>query len=305
MKILMTGATGFVGSHLQSALSKQGHEVNTLSRHDISLGVDHIASRMTGSGAIINLAGEPINRRWTSSYKNAIVSSRVDTTLLLVEAMKKMDQKPATFISTSAIGAYDDKHRYNEYDEPTAKDFLGKLSGDWEAAAQEADRLGVRTIILRFGLVLGYNGGLMKQLLLPFRLGLGGPIGDGKQHFSWIHIFDLMKIYDHILYDKELSGVFHACAPHPVTNEVFTQTLAHALHRPALLRVPGLFLKMAFGEGAQVMTSGQCVVSERFNKTGFSFRYPGLDSAIQAIVKQAKGNSQLDQLFGSFNRSSG
>jgi uncharacterized protein (TIGR01777 family) len=304
MKIFMTGASGFVGTHLRDEFTRQGHVVITAGRADLAHGSDHLANRMSGCDVVINLAGAPINRRWTSAYKQEIIRSRVETTRLLVEAMSQLDNKPATFISTSAIGAFDSAHRYTESDPANADDFLGRLSKQWEAAANQAQELGIRTIVLRFGLVLGHDGGLMKQLLTPFRMGLGGPIANGQQHFSWIHIHDLANIYNHLLSKQELSGVFHACAPHPVTNETFTRTLARALHRPAPFRVPELFLKLAFGEGAQVMTSGQCVVSERLSDSGFRFRYPALDSAIPSIVKKTRGLSPLNQLFRSPLKSS-
>jgi len=284
MKVAMTGGTGFVGSHLDLALRSQGHEVVKLGRSDIRSDADALARCLSGADAVINLAGAPINRRWTPAYKQVIVSSRVDTTRRLVEAMDRMDTPPQVFISTSAIGAFDDRGLYKESDPPNATDFLGRLSIKWEAAAQEANTLGTRTLIFRLGLVLGKAGGLMKQLLPPFRLGLGGPVGDGSQHFSWIHIDDLISAYLHALEKREMSGIYHLCAPQPVTNQVFTRALGLALHRPTLFRVPELLLKMLYGEGAEAMTSGQQVVSKRLPEYGFRFRHADLSSAIQEIV---------------------
>jgi uncharacterized protein (TIGR01777 family) len=158
---------------------------------------------------------------------------------------------------------------------------------NWETAAQEANTLGTRTLIFRLGLVLGRKGGLMKQLLPPFRMGLGGPVGDGSQYFSWIHVDDLISAYLHSLEDREMSGVYHLCAPQPVTNQAFTRALGLALHRPTLFRVPELLLKILYGEGAEVMTCGQSVVSERLPECGFRFRHPDLSSALQEIVSPA------------------
>ena len=280
MKIALTGASGFIGRHLENHLSVQGHEVIPLGRNEIKQGAEHVAAVISGCAALINLAGAPISRRWTDAYKQEMVSSRVDTTNLMVDAMNLIDQPPATFISTSAIGAFDTRGRYSESDAPNATDFLGKLSRDWEAAALRAESMGIRTLIFRFALVLGKDGGLMKQLLIPFRLGLGGPVGDGRQHFSWVHINDLTKAYTHALDHPEMSGVFHICAPNPTINLEFTRILGSCLRRPTVFPVPKFVLKIIYGEGAEVMTSGQCVISERLPEHGFEFDHPDLESAI-------------------------
>lgn len=280
MKIALTGASGFIGRHLENHLSEQGHEVIPVGRNEIKQGAEHVAAVISGCAALINLAGAPISRRWTDAYKQEMVSSRVDTTNLMVDAMNLIDQPPATFISTSAIGAFDTRGRYSESDAPNATDFLGELSRDWEAAALRAESMSIRTLIFRFALVLGKDGGLMKQLLIPFRLGLGGPVGDGRQHFSWVHINDLTKAYTHALDHPEMSGVFHICAPNPTTNLEFTRILGSCLRRPTVFPVPKFVLKLIYGEGAEVMTSGQCVISERLPEHGFEFDHPDLESAI-------------------------
>ena len=287
MKIAMTGATGFVGQHLDRALKERGHEVIPIGRQDFPKGATHLASLREGCDAVIHLAGAPLSRRWTAAYKRELISSRVDTTELIVEAMKLLEEPPRTLISTSGIGAFDTRGRYTESNEPNATDFLGRLSRDWEAAAREAEALGVRVIIFRFAVVLGPDGGMMKQVLTPFRLGLGGPIGNGRQTFSWVHIDDVVAAELHALEHEGMSGVYHLSAPNPVTNREFTHTLGRVLHRPALLPVPAPMLKLAFGEGADVMTSGQNVTSERLPESGFEFRYPELRQALEAIVSDA------------------
>ena len=284
MKIVMTGGTGFVGKHLIRALSQLGNQVVNIGRSDLKPDANRLVDLMAGADVVINLAGAPINRRWTPAYKDEIFSSRVETTQQLVKAMTEIDTPPKIFISTSAIGAFDSKGRYSESNSANASDFLGRLSKQWESAALEAESLGVRTLIFRFALVLGHDGGLMKQLLIPFRLGLGGPVGDGSQHFSWIHIDDLINAYLFALEHRKMSGVYHLSAPNPVTNLSFTRTLGAALNRPTLFRVPELLLKLAYGEGAEVMTSGQQVVSERLPENGFRFRHASLDSAVAEIV---------------------
>lgn len=293
MKIVMTGGTGFVGKHLTRALSQLGNQVVNIGRSDLKPGADSLVKLMSGADVVINLAGAPINRRWTPAYKREIFSSRVETTQRLVKAMAEIDAPPKIFISTSAIGAFDSKGRYSESDPPNATDFLGGLSKQWESAVLGAESLGVRTLIFRFALVLGNDGGLMKQLLIPFRLGLGGPVGDGSQHFSWIHIDDLVNAYLFALEHPKMSGIYHLCAPNPVTNLGFTKTLGAALHRPTLFRVPELLLKLAYGEGAEVMTSGQQVVSERLPESGFRFRYASLESAVAEIVSHKSGKLNI------------
>ncbi len=287
MKIAISGASGFVGRHLVRALKRQGHQVVALRRVDFNPSVSHLSDRLQGCDAVINLAGEPINRRWTNQYKQTMVSSRVETTRQLVTAMASLEVRPKTFISTSAIGAFDDQGRYTEDDLPNAVDFLGRLAKDWEAAAREAENLGIHTLIFRLALVLGSDGGLLKQLLTPFRMGLGGPIGDGQQSFSWIHVDDLVDAYLFALKEPGLVGVFHLSAPKPVTNEIFSRLLGQILHRPVIMRIPYAMLRVLFGEAAEAMTRGQWVVSKRLPESGFQFRFPELEMALENLVRRA------------------
>lgn len=286
MKIAVTGATGFVGTHLVKNLKQGGHTVVQLGRPDLSqAAANKLASKLSDCEAVINLAGEPINRRWTNSYKAQMISSRVATTERLVQTMGELDSPPGLFVSTSAIGAFASHGCYTEADAPNGTDFLGRLARDWERAADEARSTGIRTLVFRFGLVLGSDGGLIAQLLPPFRSGLGGPVGDGSQYFSWIHIADLVAVYLHALEDQSMDGVYHLCAPQPVTNREFTRLLGKVLNRPARLKVPLFMLKMMYGEGGEAMASGQCVRSDRLPECGFQFQYPELETALKEIVQ--------------------
>ena len=249
MKIAITGATGFVGSHLSSALEAENHTVIKLGRNDLQSGIPSLAEQLQNCEVVINLAGENISHRWTADYMEALYNSRIMTTRTLVSAMKQVDKRPSLFISTSAIGAFDSNGTYSEYDNPNATDFMGNLARDWETEARQAVDLGIRTLIFRLGLVLGRDGGMMKQLLFPFRLGLGGTIGDGSQHFSWIHIKDLLQAYLFALSHPEMDGVYHLCAPDSATNRIFTKQLGKQLKRPTPFPVPKLFLKLMFGKG--------------------------------------------------------
>jgi uncharacterized protein (TIGR01777 family) len=301
MKIALSGSTGFVGKHLAKTLKRYGHTVVPLCRSNFNLGIPHLSELIDGCEAVINLAGAPINRRWSASYKRTMVASRVETTRMLVEAMGRTEDHPHTFISTSAIGAFDNTGHYTEEDTPNATDFLGHLSRDWESAARQAEALGIRTLIFRLALVLGDDGGLMKQLLTPFRLGLGGPIGDGRQAFSWVHIDDLVHAYLFALKVTSLHGVLHIAAPNPVTNLEITRTLGNALHRPTLFWVPRTLLKLVYGEGASVMTSGQWVISKRLPELGFQFRYAELELAVDNLVQRSKGHRGQPSLLNSDN----
>lgn len=293
MKIAISGATGFIGRHLLKRLTQNGHQVVPLRRKEFNRGIRFLAGLISGCDAVINLAGAPINRRWTAAYKRTIVSSRIETTRLLVGAMQEAERRPGLFISTSAMGAFSSEGRYSENDKPNADDFLGNLSMNWESVAREAEELGVKTIIFRLSLVLGADGGLIQQLLLPFRLGLGGPVASGTQHFSWIHIDDLISAYLMALENPAFNGTYHLATPTPVDNLTFTRSLGRALKRPTLLPVPAPLLKLIYGEAAEVMTSGQCIVSERLPQSGFEFSYLELDTAIDNIVEHSQGNCNL------------
>jgi hypothetical protein len=284
MKIAITGATGFVGRHLCHVLENEGHQLLKLGRGDMQSKPERLAEQLQGCDVVINLAGENIARRWTAQYMQALYDSRVLTTRALVQAIRLLERRPELFISTSALGAFDSNGRYSESDAPNAGDFFGHLTRDWEQAARGAEALGVRTLIFRFSLVLGRDGGMMKQLLPPFRLGLGGPVGDGSQPFSWIHIHDLVRAYSFALDHPEMVGVYHLSAPDPTSNREFARALGRQLHRPALLPVPLFALTLRFGKGAEALASGQYLISERLPEAGFHFQYDSLAKALAEIT---------------------
>ena len=195
MNIAMSGATGFIGSHLTKAFEGRGWTVIPLRRNDFEGDETLLVQKIEGADVVVNLAGATIAARWTEEYKKIICSSRIGITRRIVETMSRAGKKPGLFISTSAVGIYDTKGVYTEQDTHYAGDFLGRLAVDWERAALGAESAGVRTVIFRFGVVLGRNGGALKKMLVPFRLGLGGVIGDGTQPFSWVHIDDLVRAF--------------------------------------------------------------------------------------------------------------
>jgi len=265
--IAVAGASGFVGRHLQKAFEN----IVVLKRDD---SVEELIKKLNGVNVVVNLAGAPIIKRWSRSYKEKLYRSRVDTTHKLVNAINQSEVD--YFISTSAIGIYPSMQKCDEYTTEYANDFLAKLCIDWEKEAQKCTKA---TAILRFGVVLGKDGGALKNMLIPFKLGFGGPIGNGKMVTSWIHIDDLINIYRFLIKQKT-TGIFNAVSPNPITNYNFTKALGNALHRPTFMRVPIFMLKLIFGEGASVLIDSKDVYPKRIESLGFNFRYIRIDEVL-------------------------
>jgi uncharacterized protein (TIGR01777 family) len=304
MKIVLTGATGFVGVQLVEKLQALNHQIIVLARNaqkaaiqfpqELFPNVEIIsydplklgdwAEAIAGSNAVINLAGEPLaGVRWTDKRKQEIRESRILTTKILVEAIAKADVKPEVLISGSAIGFYGtslDKS-FDEYSDG-GQDFLANVCKDWEAAADGVTDLGVRLVKLRTGIVLGMGGAIAKMLPI-FQVGGGGKIGTGKQWFSWIHRDDLVSLILFALTNSQIVGVLNGTAPQPVTNDDFTIAFAKAIKRPAFLPVPAAALILLFGEGAIVLLDGQRVLPQKAKINKFVFNYPDIDSALEQI----------------------
>lgn len=285
MNIAMSGSTGFVGGHLTKAFRERGWTVIPLGRDDFKGDDAALSRKIEGAEVVINLAGASVVARWTEEYKKIMYGSRIETTKKIVDAMAGAGEKPRLFISTSAVGIYGAGGVYTEENARYGDDFLGKLASDWEQAALRARDAGVRTVIFRFGIVLGLDGGALKKMLIPFRIGLGGTIGDGKQAFSWVHIEDLVRAYFTVMENKGFEGTYNLTAPNPTTNKGLTSALAHALHRPALMRVPSFVLKLQLGEGAEVLLKGQRVLPKRLLESGFTFKFAEIEKAIKDLVK--------------------
>ncbi len=300
MKIFMTGGTGFVGATLTRKLVEQGHQITVLTRKNWGVipekGVSFIEGDPTREGtwqehlahhkAVINLAGASIFKRWTKESKAIIRDSRILTTKNIVSAMKNCKGKETTLISSSAIGYYG-SHGDEELDENfgPGDDFIASLCKDWEAAALEARRYGVRVVICRIGIVLGTRGGALEQMIPVFKLGLGSPLGNGEQRLSWIHEQDLVRIFLFLLSQKNLEGAVNCTAPDPVTNREFTKTLGKALKRPTFMPpVPGFILKIIKGEFGNVLLEGQRVVPKKLLNAGFDFQFPRLTDALQDLL---------------------
>jgi uncharacterized protein (TIGR01777 family) len=299
MKIFLTGGTGFVGSFLSRELAVLGHEITILTRKkDPPASPDgHIRfvtgdpkqegpwmGEVPGHDWVINLAGSSISAKWTEENKRMLHDSRVPTTRNLVAAMAKGD-RPQLFCSTSAPGYYGPRGE-EELTEasPPGQDFLAELAREWEAEALQAQDLGIRTVITRFGVVLGKDGGMLGQLVPIFRKFVGGPVGSGEQWLSWIHQQDLVRAYLFLLDHPELAGPVNFTSPAPVRNRDFARALGRALNRPAFMPAPAFMLRLVLGEFAEVILTGQKILPQKLLAAGFQFLYPTIDQALEHLL---------------------
>jgi uncharacterized protein len=296
-RVLITGATGFIGRRLTEALVAAGHDVIVLARDPrkaatlrppfrLLTSLDQIDSA-TAIDAIVNLAGEPIaDGLWTRRKRRRILASRLRITRHVMRLIARLQCRPSVLISASAIGWYGlwQDEELTEFD-GGKRCFSHRVCEAWERATKRAERLGTRVVRLRIGLVLGTEGGMLAQLLLPFEFGLGGPIGSGRQWMSWIERDDLIRLIAHAIATPRLTGPVNATAPTPVTNAVFAAELARALHRPALLRTPAWLLRLVAGDLAkELLIGGQRVIPDKADVSGFVFRHGTLASALAAVL---------------------
>jgi uncharacterized protein len=301
MRVLVTGATGFLGSAVSDALLARRDEVVGLSRdperarrrdarvawHEWSPAEERPPSAaLDGVDGVVNLVGEPLDQRWTPEAKQRIHDSRVRATKNLVDAMSAADPRPEVLVSQSAVGYYGDRGKAL-VDESTeaGSTFDSEVCVAWEAAARAAEQSGVRVAVIRTGLVLDPGHGLLKQLLLPFKLGIGGPLAGGDQYMPWIHVGDEVRLLLWALEKDGASGVYNAAAPHSVTNREFSRSLGRVLRRPAAVPIPELALRLRFGsELAAVATGGQRAAPRRAVDQGFEFRHPELEPALRDLL---------------------
>ncbi len=293
LRIALTGASGLIGSRLTGFLADAGHEVFRLVRREARAGQNEIPwdpvagsidpERLEGMDAVVHLAGRSIVApRWTRRVKEEIQRSRVDATSLLCETLAGLRERPDVLISASAIGCYGDRgDELLTEDSELGKGFLADLCRDWEAATQPAVDAGIRVTRLRLGLVLAGEGGILATMLTPFRLGLGGVVGDGSQYMSWIALSDLVRGVHYLLL-TDVSGPVNAAAPAAVTNAEFTRILGAILRRPTLLRMPAFAVKHVLGDmGRELLLSSARVVPGKLLASGFHFEYGQLDSALR------------------------
>ena len=303
MRVLITGASGFLGSAVCDALLARGDETVGLSReperarrgnptvtwHAWNPTAERPpASAIEGVDGVINLVGEPIGQRWTEPAKRRIRDSRERATKNLVDAISAADPRPGTLVSQSGVGYYGDRGEalVDESAEPGST-FDAEVCVAWEAAAREAEKVGVRVVVTRSGLVLDPEHGLLKQLLLPFKLGVGGPLAGGGQYMPWIHVDDEVRLLLWGMDTDQASGTYNATAPNPVTNREFSKALGRVLGRPAIVPVPKLALKARFGdELGEVAAGGQRAVPRRAVDAGFEFHHPELEPALRDLLRR-------------------
>jgi len=303
MRIVVAGGSGFIGKHLISALLQDAHSVVVLTRsvHTIaprpgSLSTAQWDARtpgdwihvVDGADAIVNLTGESIaGKRWTRRQKDRIVSSRVDSTRALVSAIERAHRRPSVLINASGVDIYNDVLQGDVTEAgQVGKDFLARVCAEWEANALEAERLGVRVVTPRLGVVLARDGGALTKLTTPFRFFVGGYVGSGRQWFPWVHIDDVANAFIFLLKNSDLKGAVNLAAPQHVTMKEFTKILGQVLHRPSWTTVPSFALRLALGEMAEMLLTGQRVVPRRLQQAGFAFEYETLRSALINLAER-------------------
>jgi uncharacterized protein (TIGR01777 family) len=303
-KIIITGATGLIGKKLYKALSRRGDEVTIFTRSMVKgvkkiPGADeliewdysqknHWQKHVSGKDVIIHLSGANLfGKRWTQEYKELIVESRRLSTKNLVDAMENAERKPSLFICASAVGYYGDRgnETITENSSP-GNDYLAEVCKVWEYEAAKAEEYGIRRISVRTGIVLSKEEGALKQMLLPYKFFAGGPLGNGKQWFPWIHIDDIINSYLYCIDNENISGSINAAAPHPVTMNEFAKTLGKVIKRPSLFHVPNFALKIAVGESASAITASMKVIPEKLQNSGFTFSYPEPETALRSLLNK-------------------
>jgi len=297
MKILISGASGLVGRALAGVLRAQGHQVARLVRPGSAASAGDISwdpsaatvdvAAMEGADAVVHLSGASVaGGRWTPARKALLRSSRVDTTRVLVDALASLRQKPRVFVCASAIGCYGDRgDEILTESSAIGTDFLSLVVRDWEAEAARAEICGIRTVELRFGVILTAEGGALAAMLRPFKFGMGGRLGSGKQWMSWISLEDAVGVVCSVITDEQLTGPLNVVAPNPLRNAEFTRITAAVLHRPAIFTAPAFTLRVALGEMADgLLLASVRVMPERLLATGYQFRFPEFEPALRAIL---------------------
>lgn len=299
MKVLVTGASGFVGRRVVAQLLQKKHEVVVLTRNlakaAIVLGSEckyvqwmdmntlPPAEAFHGVDAVIHLMGENIGgKKWDEAQKKKIYDSRINSTRMLVDAMKALPKKPRALISASAVGIYGNRgDEVLDENAAAGNDFLAGVCKDWEAEALKAQDAKIRVVLMRTGVVFGKDGGALKKMLLPFKLGVAGRLGTGKQYMSWIHVDDLASMYVQAATDDTMSGPFNAVSPYPVTNAEFTKALGKRLRRPTLFPAPAFAIRKALGEMSTIVLDGQKVVPSKFKEKKFQFKSATLEKTLK------------------------
>lgn len=298
MRIVIAGGSGFVGRKLTALLLEKGHEIVILTRKEkeaqgkvsfvkwLSEGAKP-EKEIGHADAVINLAGVSINDgRWTEQHQQQIYESRMTATDELLRIMMALEKKPSVLVNASAIGIYpaSEDAVYTEVSTERANDFLAKTVIDWEKKASSAENFGIRTVLMRFGVVLGQEGGALPLMVLPYRLFVGGTVGSGRQWVSWVHVTDVVRSILFAIENKVMNGPVNVTAPNPVRMRKFGQTIGSVLHRPHWFPVPALMMKLALGQKSRLVLEGQYVLPKKLKENGFDFSYPTLEQALKDLL---------------------
>lgn len=285
MKVMITGASGFLGQNIIENLQKQTIEIIGIERKLLYGDPQRLADKLSGADVVINLAGAPIIKRWTSKNKAIIYNSRVLTTKNITKAINSLpkEMQPKTFVSASAVGIYREGLAHDETSSRFANHFAARVTDDWEDALVDLPDT-IRQVIFRIGVVLGKDSQFIQRVLPIFKLGLGGRIGNGKQPFPFIHVHDLVQAFVEAVSDKRYLGIYNLVAPQQIDNKTFTQILAKKLNRPAVLPVPAIALKLAFGKASTLILKNPVVLPKRLQMQNFTYRHPTLESCLDQII---------------------
>ena len=286
MKIKITGSSGYLGQNLVETLTVRGHETSGIDREILYKNDELLNKTIQDTDVIINLAGAPILQRWTKKNKKIIYDSRVKTTHNIIESIKKLPVKnqPKKFLGASAIGIYEPGTTHTEKSTNYEKGFVGNVVKDWEDASAGIPK-NIQRVLFRIAPVLGKKSATVKNLMLPFRMGVGGKIGSGKQSFPFVHIEDVINAFVWAVEDYKKDGVFNLSAPENISNKTFTKTFAEKINRPAFIPVPGFGLKMIYGDAAKMLMDSPKVIPQELERAGFKFSYPDIESALTEILE--------------------
>jgi len=285
MLIAVSGSTGFIGKELCNHLINSGHEIVAVRQKDLVLPIHEFKEILRETDIFINLAGAPVLKRWTRSYKRKLYSSRIIIVDKVLTAMRLLKDRPRLFISASAIGIYDYINIHTEESKEFAGNFLSELVVGWEKEIMKASDLNnLRVVIFRFGIVLGNSGGAFPSMKLPFRFLLGGRIGSGKQYFSFVHIEDVLRAIMFMIQHPEQQGVFNLVAPEVTTYRQFAKILGKVMHRPSFMVFPSFLIKLRFGKASSLLLNGQNVKPMRLTEAGFEFKFKNIEVALLSLV---------------------
>jgi len=284
LRIAICGASGFIGTELSRVLVTSGYEVVRIGREHFKDSIV-LSNSLSGCEVVINLCGAPIVKKWDETYKHELYVSRIETTKKLIKEISLLQNKPSLFISASAIGIYEENLVHEDDSEVYGTSYLALLAKEWESEAKKVKNLGLRCAIFRLGVVLGKNGGAMQEVKLAFKIGLGAVPGNGKQPFSWIHIDDVITVFERAIKESNMQGIYNLVAPECVSVKTFMTTFGKIIGRPAWLNVPEAIMKIRYGEGAESLLRGSFALPTRLENEGYIFQYKKLNYALTQIMR--------------------